>query len=222
MLDTNVASQVTRVDQPRIRERLVSLPVHNVAISAVTQGELMCGLAKRGNPPALSTLVHEFLIRVEVLPWTAEVADVYGALRASCGTRGISLGALDMVIGFPVESPADRSKPYRHSLTSSVATAWPVSLLPKVPPSRVPILPISRFPTAASCAARSCTPILVALFALTGCFDDSRSPRLNGAAVNKAPVISGTPITAAKVGVPYIWPTPSRHDWNTGSPASHP
>jgi len=98
LLDTNIASHVIRGDQPRVRERLVALPVHSVAISAVTQGELMYGLAKRGHPPALSTLVHEFLIRVEVLPWTAEVADVYGELRASCGARGISLGALDMMI----------------------------------------------------------------------------------------------------------------------------
>lgn len=98
LLDTNIASHVMRGDQPQVRERVVALPVHSVAISAVTQGELMFGLAKRGNPPALSMLVHEFLIRVEVLPWTAEVADVYGVLRASCAARGISLGALDMMI----------------------------------------------------------------------------------------------------------------------------
>jgi tRNA(fMet)-specific endonuclease VapC len=98
LLDTNIASHVIRGDGPRVRERLVALPVHSVAISAVTQGELMYGLAKRGNPAALSALVHEFLIRVEVLPWTSEVANVYGELRASCGARGVSLGALDMMI----------------------------------------------------------------------------------------------------------------------------
>ena len=64
----------------------------------MTQGELIYGLAKRGNPAALSALVHEFLVRVEVLPWTAEVANVYGSLRASCAQRGVSLGALDMMI----------------------------------------------------------------------------------------------------------------------------
>jgi tRNA(fMet)-specific endonuclease VapC len=81
-----------------VRERLVSLPPQSVAISAVTQGELIYGLAKRGNPVALKELIHEFLIRVEVLPWTADVANIYGALRAACAQRGVTLSALDMMI----------------------------------------------------------------------------------------------------------------------------
>ena len=98
LLDTNIASDAIKGNPARVRERLVSLPLQDVAISAVTQGELVYGLAKRGNPAALNALVHEFLIRVEVLAWTAEVANVYGALRASCAQRGVSLGALDMMI----------------------------------------------------------------------------------------------------------------------------
>jgi tRNA(fMet)-specific endonuclease VapC len=98
LLDTNIASDAIKGNPVRVRERLVSLPIRSVAISAVTQGELIYGLAKRGKPAALTALIHEFLIRVEVLPWTAEVANVYGALRASCASKGVSLGALDMMI----------------------------------------------------------------------------------------------------------------------------
>ena len=98
LLDTNIASDAIKGNPPQVRERVVALPVHQLAISAVTKGELMYALAKRGNPAALSALVHEFLIRVEVLPWTAEVANVYGALRASCAQCGVSLGALEMMI----------------------------------------------------------------------------------------------------------------------------
>jgi tRNA(fMet)-specific endonuclease VapC len=98
LLDTNIASDAIKGQPARVRERLVDLPIRSVAVSAVTQGELIYGLAKRGNPATLAALIHEFLIRVEVLPWTAEVANVYGALRASCGARGVSLGALDMMI----------------------------------------------------------------------------------------------------------------------------
>jgi tRNA(fMet)-specific endonuclease VapC len=98
LLDTNAASDAIKGYPLRVRERLVELPVHEVAISAVTQGELIYGLEKRGNPEALRALIHEFLIRVEVLPWSATVANVYGALRASCARRGVGLGALDMMI----------------------------------------------------------------------------------------------------------------------------
>jgi tRNA(fMet)-specific endonuclease VapC len=98
LLDTNIASDVIKGNPARVRERLVSLPIRSVTVSAVTQGELIYGLAKRGNPAALGGLIHEFLIRVEVLPWTAEVATVYGALRASCAKRGVTLSALDMMV----------------------------------------------------------------------------------------------------------------------------
>jgi tRNA(fMet)-specific endonuclease VapC len=98
LLDTNIASAAIKGDPPRVRERLVSVPMRSVTISAVTQGELIYGLAKSGSPAALSALIHEFLIRVEVLPWTAEVANTYGALRASCARRGVGVTALDMMI----------------------------------------------------------------------------------------------------------------------------
>ena len=98
LLDTNIASDALKGNPPHVREQLVALPLRSVAISAVTQGELLYGLAKRGNPAALGALIHEFLIRVEVLPWTAAVASTYGTLRAQCAARGVTLGALDMMI----------------------------------------------------------------------------------------------------------------------------
>lgn len=98
LLDTNIASDVIKGRPARVRDRLIALPVGAAAISSVTQGELMYGLAKRGNPQGLSALIHEFLIRVQVLPWTGDVANVYGSLRASCAERGVTLGALDMMI----------------------------------------------------------------------------------------------------------------------------
>lgn len=98
LLDTNIASDAIKGNPVRVRDRLVLMPMNAVAISAVTQGELIYGLAKRGNPAALGALIHEFLIRIEVLPWTSAVANTYGTLRADCAMRGVSLGALDMMI----------------------------------------------------------------------------------------------------------------------------
>jgi tRNA(fMet)-specific endonuclease VapC len=118
LLDTNVASDAIKGNPAQVRERLVALPVHEVAISAVTQGELIYGLEKRGNPEALRALIHEFLIRVEVLPWTADVANVYGSLRAACSQRGVSLGALDMMIAAQAVAAAavlvTRDKAFAH------------------------------------------------------------------------------------------------------------
>ena len=128
LLDTNIASDAIKGDPTRVRERLVALPMRSVAISAVTQGELIYGLAKRGNPKALSALIHEFLIRVEVLPWTAEVANVYGSLRAACAARGVSLGALDMMIAAQAVAASailvTRDKAFNHVRGGLTVEKW--------------------------------------------------------------------------------------------------
>ncbi len=98
MLDTNIASHVIRGDIPAIREKLVSVPMQDIAISSVTEAELLYGLAKRACPKGLSARVHEFLIRVDILDWSHEAAPVYGDLRAQCEAAGITLSPLDMLI----------------------------------------------------------------------------------------------------------------------------
>ena len=98
LLDTNIASDVIKGDRPGVRQRLAAAPMQDVAVSVVTQAELLYGVAKRGHPEGLTTRVREFLIRVAVLPWTAEVGQVYGELRASCEAAGIVLAPMDMMI----------------------------------------------------------------------------------------------------------------------------
>lgn len=98
MLDTNIASHVIKGDRPEIGERLVSLPIADIVISSVTEGELLYGFAKRGYPKALSERVRQFLLRVDVLPWDHDVTRTYGDLRAGCEAKGVILAPLDMMI----------------------------------------------------------------------------------------------------------------------------
>jgi tRNA(fMet)-specific endonuclease VapC len=98
MLDTNIASHVIKGDQPEIIKRLVSIPMEDIVISSVTEGELLYGLAKRGYPKALSERVRQFLLRVDVLPWDHDVTRTYGDLRAACEAKGVTLAPLDMMI----------------------------------------------------------------------------------------------------------------------------
>lgn len=98
LLDTNIASHIIKGDIPRVRERLLLVPMHCVAVSAVTQAELLYGVAKRGNPQGLAAKVREFLARVTVLPWTSEAAEAYGELRTACENSGVTLAPMDMMI----------------------------------------------------------------------------------------------------------------------------
>ncbi len=97
LLDTNTVSHLIK-RHPQATQRLLAVPMHSLGISAITAGELAFGLAKRPEAVALRVAVHEFIRRVDVLPWDAAVAQTYGRLRAQMQSEGIGLSALDMQI----------------------------------------------------------------------------------------------------------------------------
>lgn len=97
MLDTNMVSHFIRGDQ-NVRNKILSVPMSQLAISVITEAELLFGLAKRPDAKKLSAVVHEFLIRVDVLPWESTVASCYGTLRADLQRKGKVLGNLDLLI----------------------------------------------------------------------------------------------------------------------------
>jgi tRNA(fMet)-specific endonuclease VapC len=97
LLDTNTVSHLIK-RHPQATQRLLALPMHSICISAITAGELAFGLAKRPQALALKAAVHEFLQRVEVLPWDEDVAQTYGTLRAQLQSLGTPLSALDTQI----------------------------------------------------------------------------------------------------------------------------
>lgn len=98
MLDTNTVSHIIKGTYPSVREKLVKTPMSQICISAVTQGELLFGLAKRPDATRLREVVHEFLLRVDILPWDSSAAGCYGELRATLERIGKPLGNLDMMI----------------------------------------------------------------------------------------------------------------------------
>ena len=98
MLDTNMASYIVRGPGPALAARLVTVPMAQLCVSSVTQGELLYGLARRPAAVGLQTAVREFLARLDVLPWDSEAATRYGTLRAALETAGTPLGNLDTLI----------------------------------------------------------------------------------------------------------------------------
>lgn len=98
LLDTNMASYVIKGNIPRVRERLVKVPMAQVAISAVTEAELRFGVARRPEAARLETAVEEFLLRVDSLPWDSAAARNYARVRAALERVGKPMGNLDMMI----------------------------------------------------------------------------------------------------------------------------
>lgn len=97
LLDTNTISLLLR-GNPGVAKRLQKRPLSEVCLSAVTQGELMFGLARRPQAVVLHQAVKAFIQRVHVLPWDSACAVLYGQERAKLQSKGLSLSALDMMI----------------------------------------------------------------------------------------------------------------------------
>lgn len=73
-LDTNIVSHFIKDSEP-VCTKIISLPMLE-----------------------LKMLVHEFLIRIDVLPWDSAVAECCGKLRTEMQKKGRVLGNLDLLI----------------------------------------------------------------------------------------------------------------------------
>lgn len=97
LLDTNTAGCIIKGNVPTVRQRLARIPMEQVAISAVTEGELRYGVA-RLDSARLEAIVAEFLLRLTIHPWDSGAAQSYGLLRATLEKQGQPMGNLDLMI----------------------------------------------------------------------------------------------------------------------------
>ena len=98
LLDTDMCSYAIRGVSAALDVKLATARPDSLAISSVTRAELVFGLEKRGNPRALSRLVHHFLDRIAVMPWDADAADQFARLRAQLERNGTPIGTFDTMI----------------------------------------------------------------------------------------------------------------------------
>ena len=97
MLDTNTVSHLIK-EHPAVARRVVAAPMAALCISAITEGELLFGLAKRPDAKRLHLAVRELLRRVDVLPWDSAIAERYGTVRAEMQRQRKILAPLDLLI----------------------------------------------------------------------------------------------------------------------------
>lgn len=97
LLDTNTVSHLLKAHLV-VARHLAAVPITSISISAITEGELLYGLARRPEAKRLHLAVREFLCRVDVLPWDHDVAEHYGRVRAAMTSEGKVLAPLDLLI----------------------------------------------------------------------------------------------------------------------------
>jgi len=99
LLDTNIASCIIKGNNPAVDRRLKKVAPAQLAISAVTEGELRFGAARLPHAARLHSLIEDFMLRVAILPWDSDAAQRYGQLRAALERQGQPMGTFDTMIG---------------------------------------------------------------------------------------------------------------------------
>jgi tRNA(fMet)-specific endonuclease VapC len=98
LLDTNTSSYIIKGNRPAVDQRLASVPVASIAISAITEAELRFGAARLPKAAHLHRMIEEFFLRVAILSWDSSAARQYGGLRAALEHEGRPMGNLDLMI----------------------------------------------------------------------------------------------------------------------------
>jgi tRNA(fMet)-specific endonuclease VapC len=99
MLDTNTVGDIVSGRSKAARLTMSQITEHSpLAISVITEAELLYGLARKPEAIRLRAGVEAFLSAVQILPWDSAAARAYGTLRARMSTAGKSLSNLDMLI----------------------------------------------------------------------------------------------------------------------------
>src|ERR1039458_2614060 len=88
LLDTNIASCIIKGNSPAVDRRLAKVAMGQLAVSAVTEGELRFGAVRLPHATRLHNLIEDFFLRVAVLPWDSDAAQQYGRLRATLECDG--------------------------------------------------------------------------------------------------------------------------------------
>ena len=99
VLDTNMVAYIVSGRSMAARKRLkLERERAAVALSAVTQAEILFGLERKPEAIRLRAAVEDFFNAVPVMAWDSDAARAYGLLRARLSAAGKSLSAMDLLI----------------------------------------------------------------------------------------------------------------------------
>ena len=99
LLDTNTVGDIVSGRSKAARLTMSQLIDHSlIAISAITEGELLYGLARKPEAIRLRTGVEAFLSAIQIRYWDSAAARAYGSLRARMAASGKSLSNMDLLI----------------------------------------------------------------------------------------------------------------------------
>lgn len=104
LLDTNICIYIIKKKPSQVFEKLETLQMNDVGISAITLAELEYGISKSMFPEKNKIALIKFLAPLEILPFTEKAAEIYGKIRSYLEKPGSIIGTLDLFIGAQAKS----------------------------------------------------------------------------------------------------------------------
>ncbi|MBQ9685973.1 MAG: type II toxin-antitoxin system VapC family toxin [Lachnospiraceae bacterium] len=98
LLDTNICAYLMRGQYPALNQKILTIPLSELAISSVTLFELEYGAAKANWGEQRMEDMRLFLSAFQVIPFTANDAVVTGRIRAYLVKKGLPIGSYDIQI----------------------------------------------------------------------------------------------------------------------------
>jgi tRNA(fMet)-specific endonuclease VapC len=98
MLDTDISSYIMKRKNAMVLQRLQTVSIGDLAISAITKSELMFGVEISPRMSQDRLALEGYLKHVEVLDYPADAARHYGEIRAALKAAGTMIGANDLLI----------------------------------------------------------------------------------------------------------------------------
>ena len=97
MLGTDVTSYIFTHRTENVRRRFLTFAVGDVAISAITAGELVFGFQITPSE-RVRRAVERALGALKIVPFDRAASEAYGEVRSFLQRRGTPIGPLDMLI----------------------------------------------------------------------------------------------------------------------------
>lgn len=98
LLDTDICIYIIKQKPQSVIGQFKKMEIGDVGISAITMAELEYGVAKSQQKEKNKIALAAFLVPLEILPFTANAATVYGELRTTLEKKGLPIGSHDLLI----------------------------------------------------------------------------------------------------------------------------
>jgi tRNA(fMet)-specific endonuclease VapC len=98
LLDTNICIYLIKQKPQKVLDKFRSLAISDVGISSITVAELEYGVAKSQQQEKNRTALLQFLLPLEIVEFNQAAATIYGTSRSDLESRGLIIGAMDMLI----------------------------------------------------------------------------------------------------------------------------